>query len=542
MLNFFAEKVKRITENTKVNERVYNGKRKVFGDYSNEWIDEDLIMSIMSKLDLKRCYGYDRVPLIFLYHGREKLCKIITKLMKSIYNTGMIPEQWKVSRVIPILKKGNAKTVSNYRPISNLSSVTKIFERLVLHRISMIEDLEGIDLTGSHQHGFKKKRSTETACLEIQSEISTSCDENKYVLVSAIDLSAAFDVVNHSLLIKRLNIMGLPVKLVKIIEEWLLDRIFYCEVNGKVSVLLQVECGTVQGSILGPILFALFTSPLGDIIKVLISYADDNYLVTSSAKLDCCISTCQDNTSKMIEWLNDSGLMINTDKTEICIFHKSDTVCPLLTIGANVFQIKNQIKILGTVFDTKLQWNEHVHYAIRNANKSKQALCLIAKYFTTEEMVKLATAFFYSKLYYGSKVWLMSTLHSNLKNKLWQASSRMLQIVQKDYDKVLSFDDLHRLTNRASPNMWCNYVTACAMYDCVTNEVPQNILTKMTINSLNTSRRPGITFTRTNHIKIGFNCLGNRLQLVSTQLNIDWSIMSKQAFKKHCKNLFLSYM
>ena len=114
-----------------------------------------------------------------------------------------------------------------------------------------------------------------------------------------------------------------------------------------------------------------------------------------------------------------SGLMINTDKTEICIFHKSDTTNPVLTIEENTYRVKNQIKILGIVFDTKLQWNEHVNYAIGGANTAKQALHLIAKYFTTaEEMVKLSTAFFYGKLYYGVKVWLMSILHSNLKKKL----------------------------------------------------------------------------------------------------------------------------
>ena len=79
------------------------------------------------------------MPLIYFYQGREKLCKIVTKLMKSVYNMGRIPEQWKISRVIPILKKGNAKMVSNYRPISNLSSVTNVFERIVLHHISMIK-------------------------------------------------------------------------------------------------------------------------------------------------------------------------------------------------------------------------------------------------------------------------------------------------------------------------------------------------------------------------------------------------------------------
>ena len=118
----------------------------------------------------------------------------------------------------PPSKKGDPKLILNYRPISNLSSITKVFERLILYRINMIESIEGIDLTGGSQHGFKRNRSTETACLEIQSEIATHCDEGNYAIVASIDMTAAFDVVNHELLIKQLRIMGIPHELVTVIK------------------------------------------------------------------------------------------------------------------------------------------------------------------------------------------------------------------------------------------------------------------------------------------------------------------------------------
>jgi hypothetical protein len=101
--------------------------------------------------------------------------------------------------------------------------------------------------------------------------------------------------------------------------------------------------------------------------------------------------------------------------------------------------------------------------AIEKANKAKQALRLVSKFFSTEELVRLSTSLFYSRLYFGAKVWLTSALSSTLK-KLWQASSKMLQIVQKDWKRKHSYKNLHKLSNRATPEMWSNYTTACAMF------------------------------------------------------------------------------
>ena len=113
------------------------------------------------------------------------------------------------------------------------------------------------------------------ACLEIQSKIATLCDESKYVAMSSLDLSAAFDVVNRPLLMRRMRVMGIPEVVILLIQDWLTDRMAYCEVGGKNSLMQMIEEGTVQGSILGPILFAIFVSPLWDIIEAT-SFADDN--------------------------------------------------------------------------------------------------------------------------------------------------------------------------------------------------------------------------------------------------------------------------
>ena len=106
--------------------------------------------------------------MVFYTDAKCQLLGIITTLMSKVISSGVIPDQWKVAKIIPLYKKGKKDDVENYRPISNLCSITKICEKLILYRINMIEKTENTDLTGTHQFGFKEGRSTESACLELQ--------------------------------------------------------------------------------------------------------------------------------------------------------------------------------------------------------------------------------------------------------------------------------------------------------------------------------------------------------------------------------------
>jgi hypothetical protein len=140
-----------------------------------------------------------------LKDGASILRNPLSDLFEKIYKKKEIPEQWKVAKIIPLHKKGNKHDVANYRPISNLCSVSKVFEKLIQKRLEKIGEDNNVDITGEQQHGFKKNRSTITAGLTIQSLISREMDEDKFVVMSSLDLSAAFDLVNLDLLLKRLK-------------------------------------------------------------------------------------------------------------------------------------------------------------------------------------------------------------------------------------------------------------------------------------------------------------------------------------------------
>ena len=537
---YFEEKTKNIIASTNIDgEEIYNGRQKINGNYEESWITIEKVKRILDSLPAKRCYGYDRVPLVFLKDGSEVLAPIITDLMKKIYEEKRAPEQWKIARILPLHKKGRKEEIVNYRPISNLCSLSKVYEKLILMRVEEIGENEGVDITGDSQYRFKKNCGTETACLEIQSKIAAICDEGKCAAMSSLDLSAAFDVVNRPLLIRRLRVIGLPENIVTLIQDWLTDRMAYCEVGGVTSMMRMIEEGTIQGSILGPLLFAIFVSPLWDIIEAT-SFADDNYIINEGRDVVDSLQKCKETTEQAILWFKKSGLCVNEQKTEVCVFNRNDVGRHRLELNGLNIEVSKQIKVLGLIFDTKLTWFTQAMSAIEKANKVKQGIRLVSKYFTKEEMVKLSTGLFYSRLYYGARVWLHAGLSAIVKRKLWQASSRMLKIAQKDYNSEKSFQELHKESKRATPKMWCNYVHCCALYDVVVTGKPNVLQCRLMENSLVEQRFQGLKFTKSNRLKIGANCLSNRVMYVSHKLNFNWLMYSKTMFKMQCKKLMIN--
>ena len=130
--------------------------------------------------------------------------------MNLIYTTQMIPDQWRQAKIIPTHKSGPKNDIKNYRPISNLCTMSKVYEKLILQQLLKIAKSSNVDLTGESQRGFKTGRSTVTAALQIQSMIARAIDQDEYNVLGSLDLSAAFDVVNRDLLFKRMDAMGLP--------------------------------------------------------------------------------------------------------------------------------------------------------------------------------------------------------------------------------------------------------------------------------------------------------------------------------------------
>ena len=257
-----------------------------------------------------------------------------------------------------------------------MCSTSKIFEKLILKRIQAIEIFHNADLTGKQQHGFKKCKSTSTLALQLQSLIARALDDDNYVLMASVDLSAAFDVVNIDLLMKRLRILGLPDDVLSLVELWLRKRLFYVDINGEISKLYEIDYGTIQGSILGPVLYAIYVSPLFDLTQ-LSNFADDNFALTWHTNKQSAINEMELKLNLIVNWLKDSGLKVNETKTELCLFYRRDTPPIEITISNEILKSLTEMNVLGVIFDSKLTWSSHVSKQINKANQALHAIRLI---------------------------------------------------------------------------------------------------------------------------------------------------------------------
>ena len=157
----------------------------------------------------------------------------------------------------------------------------------------------------------------------LQSLLAKALDGDNFALMASLDLSSAFDVVNIDLLIKRLIIVGIPDDIISLISVWLKNRTFYVMVGNDSSDVHLLDAGTVQGSILGPILYAIFVSPMFDLAKMTL-FADDNYLICWNKTIQELIDDMTKTIELVIKWLRQSGLKVNDSKTELCLFYRKE--------------------------------------------------------------------------------------------------------------------------------------------------------------------------------------------------------------------------
>jgi len=188
-------------------------------------------------------------------------------------------------------------------------------------------------------------------------------EEGKIAGLLSLDLTAAFDVVNHEILLQRMKKTGLPEDITKLVKTWLTGRKAFVEVGLETSDNYEITHGTVQGSVLGPILFAIFVKDIMEVESVTI-FADDNYLVDGYKTIEELTIQMERKANNLFNWLTTSGLTVNPEKTELVIFNKK-----MMKVEIDVNNTKVQsvpvMKVLGVLFDSKLQWSAHVESAVK---------------------------------------------------------------------------------------------------------------------------------------------------------------------------------
>ena len=503
-------------------------------------MSSDNITECFDSLKSKNCEGYDRIPLRIICDAKAQLLPALTGLFRKIYDQKTIPEQWKLAKIIPIHKKGSKNAVENYRPIANQCSVSKNFEKLILKQINYLESTNSLDFTGKQQHGFKKNKSTLSAGILLQSLIARATDNNNYVLMASLDLSSAFDLVNFKLLLKRLKILGMPMDLIGLIEVWLTDRKFYVEIGGICSRIYDSNDGTIQGSVLGPILYAIFVSPLFDLTN-LTNFADDNFIIEFNSQINCLITDLEMKLEMIVKWLKDSGLKVNENKTELCMFHRNDYRPITITIHNEQITSKKSMNVLGVTFDSKLNWSDQVSDTIKKSNKSLCALRLIKRYLSLPVMKTLLITNYYSILYYNAEIWLSKNLSSNCKQLLLSASANAIRSCALKDCSLISFEKIHEKAKLANPLQVSNFKLALILHKTFNSNTLNTNWVELSYQIVITRRQNQFICHRNNNHKIGLNLLINRFHSLNNKISLDDLNLSYLSFKNKMKTLFKLY-
>lgn len=368
------------------------------------------ILGIIKKLKIKKAAGQDQIN---NRHIKNLPRKAITQL-KYIFNyclqTGYFPQIWKTSKVIAIHKAGkDEKLATSYRPISLLSTISKMFEKIIHSRL--VQHLNEKITIPETQHGFRERHSTIDQLQRITHHIKTNLRKRRCTQLVALDIEKAFDSVWHQQLIRKLIDIKTPTYLCKTIQNYLTGRQFYTNINDTASTTRQVPAGVPQGSILGPTLFIIYihdTPKLPSGVEIA-TYADDTAVFVSYGKAQNF--RARDRLEKGLDiiqkYLCDNKIKINEAKTETITFsHAPHIERQAIRFKGQLLQPKKYIKYLGLKLDSKLNYIEAISHRLQLAQHARRKLLplLLSKDLSPEMKTQVYTMIIRSTALYGAQL------------------------------------------------------------------------------------------------------------------------------------------
>ena len=370
------------------------------------------IKNLILTLSNKPSSGYDNISNILL----KRLATCLLEPLEIIFNKslyeGVFPEKMKLADIIPLHKAKSTQDCNNYRPISLLITISKLLEKIIYTRTYGF--LEKANLLYTSQYGFREGHSCENAVSELISEVIKSRQEGLYTMSVFLDLSKAFDTLEHNVLLKKLEKYGIRGKCNKWFKSYLENRKIRVkcavESSGKTeySEYRTVTYGTPQGSCLGPLIFIIFTNDLYRQIEHSSSllFADDTTLYKSHRNLKYLTWCLEDDLKRLVDWFSSNKLTLNIDKTVCILFQKpgqSEKV--KLEIGEQTITNTADTKFLGMFIDEHMNWSTHINNLVLKITRNSNMLKLNQTIMPTSAKLQIYQAHIASHIQYCILIW-----------------------------------------------------------------------------------------------------------------------------------------
>ena len=365
-------------------------------------ISEEDVTQAIDKLKVNKSPGPESIYPRVLKECKNNLVKPLVYIFNKSLETGEIPNEFKLANVTPIFKKGDKSEPGNYRPISLTSVVGKLLESILRDKI--VEHLENNELIRDSQHGFRRKRSCLTNLLDFFHDIFNIYDDCKELDILYFDFQKAFDKVPHRRLLSKIKAHGIEGSVLIWIESWLKDRKQRVVVNGKTSSWRAVTSGVPQGSVLGPVLFALYINDIDLDIKNIVSKFADDTKIGGKARTQVDRESIQHDIDKVKEWSDVWLMPFNVDK------------CKALHVGRNnikhnyimrdeILKSVTEERDLGVIISEDLKCSKHCLEIVKKANKVLGLIGRLFEFKTKQGFLTLYNALVRPILEYGVQFW-----------------------------------------------------------------------------------------------------------------------------------------
>ena len=389
------------------------------------------VLCEITKLNNNKSIGPSSTPLKFLILFKTTLSEPKSLMANISFSTGTFPSTLKTANIIPIYKKDDHTVCNNYRPISLLSNISKIIEKLVHKWQTTFLNKNAI--LYEKQFGFRNNHSTTHALLEITEKIKQACDAGQFACGVFLDLQKAFDTVNHTTLLKKLAHYGIGDIANKWFQSFLEDRKQFTSVQGSKSAEKPIKYGVPQGSVLGLLLFILFINDLHKAIEFssVHHFADDTNLLLIDKSLKKINKHINRDLKLTVDWIRANKLSLNASKTEIVLFKpRNKKITKQLNFRVSGQKIKqsSQVRYLGVILQDDLHWDAHLTNLEKKLSRSIGLLSKIRHYVPMHLLRTIYYSIFNSHLIYACEIWGQN--QNNLRfTKLTKLQNKALKVI-----------------------------------------------------------------------------------------------------------------